>query len=113
MVQILQLVPSSQGDQFSAWVVVEGIMLKIPVTVPRVFYINSKAPIEKLFEKISEEKPQGKNVNKTLPHGRRAYNLYEVLLVLLFSSCNAVLNLLLSERHLRFNIHISFFPDCE
>ncbi|XP_021832845.1 DNA polymerase epsilon catalytic subunit A-like isoform X1 [Prunus avium] len=78
--QILQLVPSSQGDQFSAWVVVEGIMLKIPVTVPRVFYINSKAPIEKLFEKISEEKPQGKNVNKTLPHGRRAYNLYEAII---------------------------------
>ncbi|XP_034220092.1 DNA polymerase epsilon catalytic subunit A-like isoform X4 [Prunus dulcis] len=78
--QIIQLVPSSQGDQFSAWVVVEGIMLKIPVTVPRVFYINSKAPIEKLFEKISEEKPQGKNVNKTLPHGRRAYNLYEAII---------------------------------
>ncbi|KAM1255671.1 hypothetical protein ACFX1Q_029918 [Malus domestica] len=75
--QILQLVPSSQGDQFYAWVVIEGIMLKIPVTVPRVFYINSKAPIEKIFNKISEEIPPVKDVKKALPHGRRIYNLYE------------------------------------
>ncbi|TQD77364.1 hypothetical protein C1H46_037096 [Malus baccata] len=75
--QILQLVPGSQGDQFYAWVVIEGIMLKIPVTVPRVFYINSKAPIEKIFNKISEEIPPVKDVKKALPHGRRIYNLYE------------------------------------
>ncbi|XP_068311422.1 DNA polymerase epsilon catalytic subunit A-like [Pyrus communis] len=75
--QILQLVPGSQGDQFYAWVVIEGIMLKIPVTVPRVFYINSKAPIEKIFNKISEEIPPVKDVKKALPHGRHIYNLYE------------------------------------
>ncbi|XP_048444807.1 DNA polymerase epsilon catalytic subunit A isoform X2 [Pyrus x bretschneideri] len=75
--QILQLVPSSQGDQFYAWVVTEGIMIKIPVTVPRVFYINSKAPIEKIFEKICEEIPPGKDVKKALPHGRHIYHLYE------------------------------------
>lgn len=100
MLQILQLVPGSQGDQFYAWVVSEGIMLKIPVTVPRVFYINSKAPIEKIFNKISEEIPPVKDVKKALPHGRRIYNLYEVLLVakMWFFTCFL----------LRFNI--CFFP---
>lgn len=91
MVQILQLVPSSESGQFYAWVVIEGIMLKIPITVPRVFYMNSKASIKSLFERISEEIPAGKDVKKTLPHGRRSYNLYEVLLMLFFSSCNVVL----------------------
>ncbi|KFK43140.1 hypothetical protein AALP_AA1G085200 [Arabis alpina] len=68
--QIIQLVPSSQSGQFFAWVVVEGLMLKIPLTIPRVFYINSKAPIAGEFP--------GKCVNKLLPHGRPSYNLIEV-----------------------------------
>ncbi|CAG7868312.1 unnamed protein product [Brassica rapa] len=34
--QIIQLVPSPQSGQFFAWVVVEGLMLKIPLTIPRV-----------------------------------------------------------------------------
>ena len=45
-------------------------MLKVPITVPRVFYLNSKAP-------VTEEFP-GKWVNKVLPHGHRSYNLIEV-----------------------------------
>ncbi|PPR80400.1 hypothetical protein GOBAR_AA40313 [Gossypium barbadense] len=47
--QIMQLVPGSQNGQFLAWVVVEGIMLKVPITVPRVFYLNSKATISENF----------------------------------------------------------------
>ncbi|KAL5555227.1 hypothetical protein UlMin_037463 [Ulmus minor] len=70
--QVVQLVPSSQSGQFFAWIVADGIMLKIPVTVPRVFYINSKAPLEEKFP--------GRRVNKTLPHGRHNYNLYEVVI---------------------------------
>lgn len=70
IVQIIQLAPSSQHGQFFAWVIVEGVMLKIPITVPRVFYLNSKAP-------ITEEFP-GRRVNKTLPHGHHSYNLIEV-----------------------------------
>lgn len=73
MVQIIQLVPSSDG-QFFAWVVLEGIMLKIPMTVPRVFYLNSKAPVTEEF--------LGRRVNKILPHGRCSFNLYEVCLLL-------------------------------
>ncbi|XP_019095087.1 PREDICTED: DNA polymerase epsilon catalytic subunit A-like [Camelina sativa] len=68
--QIIQLVPSPQSGQFFAWVVVKGLMLKIPLTIPRVYYINSKAP--------TVEKFPGKCVNKILPHGRPCYNLIEV-----------------------------------
>lgn len=71
--QIIQLVPSLESGRFFAWVVVEGLMLKIPLTIPRVFYINSKAP--------TVEKFPGKCVNKILPHGRPCYNLVEACLL--------------------------------
>ncbi|XP_058761674.1 DNA polymerase epsilon catalytic subunit A-like isoform X2 [Vicia villosa] len=67
--QIIQLVYSTQAGQFFAWVVVDGIMLKIPISIPRVFYLNSRSPTEEF---------SGKRVNKTLPHGRHSYNLHEV-----------------------------------
>ncbi|XP_022730050.1 DNA polymerase epsilon catalytic subunit A-like isoform X3 [Durio zibethinus] len=70
--QIIQVVPGSQNGQFFAWVVVEGIMLKVPITVPRVFYLNSKASISENFP--------GRRVNKTLPRGRQSYNLFEVII---------------------------------
>ncbi|GMH11122.1 hypothetical protein Nepgr_012963 [Nepenthes gracilis] len=70
--EIIQLVPSSQPGQFFAWVVAGGVLFKIPITVPRVFYLNSKAP-------ITEEFP-GRRVNKILPHGRHSYNLIEVII---------------------------------
>ncbi|TYH16062.1 hypothetical protein ES288_A05G088900v1 [Gossypium darwinii] len=70
--QIMQLVPGSQNGQFFAWVVVEGIMLKVPITVPKVFYLNSKATISENFP--------GRRVNKVLPHGRQSYNLFEVII---------------------------------
>ncbi|MCD7471233.1 DNA polymerase epsilon catalytic subunit A [Datura stramonium] len=70
--QIVQLEPTSQHGQFFAWVVVEGVMHKISVTIPRVFYLNSRAP-------ITEEFP-GRRVNKILPHGRHSYNLIEVII---------------------------------
>ncbi|KAL6577446.1 DNA polymerase epsilon catalytic subunit A [Orobanche minor] len=68
--QIIQFVPSALPGQFSAWVVVEGIMRKIPIQTPRVFYLNSKAP-------VTEEFP-GRRANKILPHGHKSYNLIEV-----------------------------------
>ncbi|CAJ1979167.1 unnamed protein product [Sphenostylis stenocarpa] len=68
--QIIQLVPSSLIGQFFAWVVVDGSMHKIPVSVPRVFYLNSRSSITDEF--------MGKRVNKTLPHGKHSYNLYEI-----------------------------------
>lgn len=73
MDQIIQLIPSSQLGRFFAWVVVEGIMLKVPINVSRVFYLNSKAP-------ITEEFP-GRRVNKILPRSRLTINLIEVHLM--------------------------------
>lgn len=68
--QIIQIVPSSQHGHYFAWAVIDGNMCKIPILVPRVFYLNSKAP-------VTEEFP-GRCVNKILPHGRHSYNLIEV-----------------------------------
>ncbi|KAL4591685.1 hypothetical protein LXL04_004655 [Taraxacum kok-saghyz] len=69
--QIIQLVPSIEPGQFFAWVVVDGMMHKIPVNVPRVFFLNSKAP-------LTEDFP-GRRVNKILPHGHQCHNLIEVV----------------------------------
>ncbi|KAK9075077.1 hypothetical protein SSX86_003396 [Deinandra increscens subsp. villosa] len=69
--QIIQFIPSSQNGQFFAWVVVDGTMHKVPINVPRVFYINYKAP-------VTEEFP-GRLVNKNLPHGHNRHNLIEVI----------------------------------
>ncbi|AQK71201.1 DNA polymerase epsilon catalytic subunit A [Zea mays] len=59
--QIIQLASSTVPGHFFAWVVAEGIMFKIPINVPRTFYLNSKAP-------VTEEFP-GRRVKKILPHG--------------------------------------------
>lgn len=104
MIQILQLVPSSETGQILAWVVVEGMMLKIPLNVPRIFYINSTSPIQ---EELKEELP-GKYVNKTLPHGRHSYYLYEVLLVIIFSNNNVVHNHFSCPRGLSFNMYLLY-----
>ncbi|KAK3158029.1 hypothetical protein QOZ80_2AG0131930 [Eleusine coracana subsp. coracana] len=69
--QIIQLASSTTPGRFFAWVVAEGIMFKIPINVPRVFYLNSKAP-------VTEEFP-GRRVKKILPHGRPCFNLIEVV----------------------------------
>jgi DNA polymerase epsilon subunit 1 len=69
--QIIQLASSTTAGRFFAWVVAEGIMFKIPINVPRVFYLNSKAP-------VTEEFP-GRRVKKILPHGRPCFNLIEVV----------------------------------
>ncbi|CAD6250912.1 unnamed protein product [Miscanthus lutarioriparius] len=69
--QIIQLASSTVPGHFFAWVVAEGIMFKIPINVPRTFYLNSKAP-------VTEEFP-GRRVKKVLPHGRPCFNLIEVV----------------------------------
>nr|KAJ0201048.1 hypothetical protein LSAT_V11C600314360 [Lactuca sativa] len=69
--QIIQLVTSSELGQFFGWVVVDGMMHKIPIKVPRVFYLNSKAPVTDDFP--------GRRVNKILPHGHHSHNLIEII----------------------------------
>lgn len=63
-----------QPGLFFAWVIADGIMHKIPIIVPRVFYLNSKAS-------ITEEFP-GRRVNKILPHSRPVFNLIEVFFLI-------------------------------
>ncbi|KAH9623648.1 hypothetical protein KSS87_011324 [Heliosperma pusillum] len=46
------------------------VCLRFPISVPRVFYLNSRA---------TEEFP-GRRVNKILPHGRPSYNLIEIII---------------------------------
>ncbi|EHA8586834.1 hypothetical protein COCNU_scaffold001050G000020 [Cocos nucifera] len=70
--QIIQVVPSTQPGHFFAWVVADGIMQKVPIDVPRVFYLNTKAP-------VTEEFP-GRRVRKILPHSRSSFNLIEVVI---------------------------------
>lgn len=70
MRQIIQFIPSAKPGHFFAWVITEGVMLKVPISVPRIFYLNSKAP-------ITEEFP-GRHVNKFLPRGKHNFNLIEV-----------------------------------
>ncbi|KAI3971229.1 hypothetical protein MKX01_021996 [Papaver californicum] len=69
--QILQLVPCPEAGRFFAWVVADGMMHKVPIHVPRVFYLNTKAP-------ITEEFP-GKRVNRILPHSHPSFTLIEVV----------------------------------
>lgn len=47
-------------------------MLKVPITVPRAFYLNTKAP-------LNEEFP-GRRVNKILPHSQPCFSLIEVVI---------------------------------
>ncbi|KAK8952512.1 DNA polymerase epsilon catalytic subunit A [Platanthera zijinensis] len=70
--QVVQLVSSSKPGRFMAWIIVDGVMLKINLDVPRVFYLNSKAP-------VTEEFP-GRCINKILPHSRPIFNLIEVVI---------------------------------
>jgi len=70
--QILHLAPSQRPGEFSAWVLSDGNMYKVPVQVPRVFYLNTRAP-------NTEEYP-GARVNRVLPHGRQSFNLIEVVI---------------------------------
>lgn len=71
-IQVLQLVPSTQLGQYWAWIVSEGIMLKVPITVPRAFYLNTKAPLHEEFP--------GRRVNKILPHSQPCFSLIEVII---------------------------------
>lgn len=70
MNQIIQLVPSGHLGCLSAWVIANGVMFKVPINVPRLFYINSRGC-------VPEEFP-GRRVKKILPHSRPKYNLLEV-----------------------------------
>lgn len=68
--QILLLALDQRPGEFTAWVLADGDMYKVPLKVPRVFYLNTQAT-------NTEEYP-GVRVTRTLPHGRPVFNLIEV-----------------------------------
>ncbi|KAJ3675811.1 hypothetical protein LUZ60_004853 [Juncus effusus] len=73
--QIIQIAPSEQIGCFLAWVVADGMMFKVSLNAPRVFYINYKDD-----NVINQEGfLSGRRVKKTLPHSRPNYNLIEVV----------------------------------
>lgn len=69
-IQILHLAPGQRLGEFTAWVLADGDMYKVPLQVPRVFYLNTQAS-------DTEEYP-GVRVTRVLPHGRPVFNLIEV-----------------------------------
>ncbi|KAL2635827.1 hypothetical protein R1flu_007306 [Riccia fluitans] len=68
--QLLQLAPTQSAGYFSAWVLVDGEIFKVQIQVPRVFYLNTRAP---------PGDDSGKRVNLTLPHMKPCFNLLEVV----------------------------------
>ncbi|MCO5564216.1 hypothetical protein L7F22_017874 [Adiantum nelumboides] len=69
--QILQMAIGQEPGEFVAWVMAGGDMFKIPVRVPRHFFINTRAC-------LAEGHP-GRRVSRILPHARPSFNLLEVV----------------------------------
>lgn len=68
--QVLQLAPSQRPGYFNAWVIADRYMYKVPIKVPRVFYLNTRSP--------NKEEYPGVLVNRLLPHQKPSFNLLEV-----------------------------------
>ncbi|KAI5066379.1 hypothetical protein GOP47_0019003 [Adiantum capillus-veneris] len=69
--QILQMTTGQEPGEFVAWVMAGGDMFKIPIKVPRQFFINTRAS-------LAEGHP-GRRVSRILPHARPSFNLIEVV----------------------------------
>lgn len=73
MWQILQIMESSQPGVFRLWALVGNELHQIRLTVPRIFYLNKKTPLEK----EASNSAIWRKVNRILPRSHRVYNLYE------------------------------------
>lgn len=74
MWQILQVMETSQPGMFRLWALVGNELHQIRLTVPRIFYLNKKKPLEK---EVTSESAIWRKVNRILPRSHRVYNLYE------------------------------------
>lgn len=74
MWQILQVMETSQPGMFRVWALVGTELHQIKLTVPRIFYLNKKKPLEK---EVSSDSGLWRKVNRILPRSHRVYNLYE------------------------------------
>lgn len=74
MWQVLQVMETSQPGLFRLWALVGNELHQIRLTVPRMFYLNKKKPLEKESESGSAV---WRKVNRILPRSHRVYHLYE------------------------------------
>lgn len=74
MWQILQVMETSQPGMFRLWALVGTELHQIKLTVPRIFYLNKKKPLEK---ETGTDSGLWRKVNRILPRSHRVYNLYE------------------------------------
>ena len=74
MWQILQVMETSQPGMFRLWALVGNELHQIRLTVPRIFYLNKKKPLEK---EANSNSAVWRKVNRILPRSHRVYNLYE------------------------------------
>lgn len=73
MWQVLQIMETSQPGIFRLWALVGNELHQIRLTVPRIFYLNKKKPLEK----EANNDAIWRKVNRILPRSHRVYNLYE------------------------------------
>ena len=83
MWQILQVMPTTLPGLFRLWVLVGTELHQIRLTVPRVFYLNKKKPLDKDFG--SGSAAVWRKVNRILPRSHRVYHLYEYRHVFIIS----------------------------
>lgn len=72
--QILLVMETSQPGMFRLWALVGSELHQIRLTVPRIFYLNKKKPLEK---ETNNADAAWRKVNRILPRSHRVYNLYE------------------------------------
>jgi DNA polymerase epsilon subunit 1 len=72
--QVIQMAQTATPGLFKMWMLVDGSLYSVPITVPRRFYINLAQP------DVEADCGRGirKRVNLTLPHSHPTLNLYEV-----------------------------------
>eukprot|EP00850_Spirogloea_muscicola_P017955 SM000159S01786 [mRNA] locus=s159:288661:304957:+ [translate_table: standard] len=69
--QVIQVAPGDRPGKYMAWVLVDHDMYKVPLTIPRQIYMNTRG--------AGSDDAIGERVNRTLPHGRPTLNLLQVV----------------------------------
>ncbi|GAB0091003.1 DNA polymerase epsilon catalytic subunit [Sergentomyia squamirostris] len=73
---IIQIAETDFPGNFIMWILINGEELhKIRLTVPRIFYINQRTPIDRELE--DAENAVFKKVHRILPRSRPVHNLYQ------------------------------------
>lgn len=72
--QIIHVMETSQPGLFRLWALVGNELHQIRLTVPRIFYLNKKKPLDNDSSSVSAT---WRKVNRILPRSHRVYNLYE------------------------------------